>query len=151
MFGDKKKTRNARIDTLIGRNTEIAGDVRFKGGLHIDGKVTGNVLADDDPDATVSISQHGTIEGETRVPAVVVNGAIHGDVYASERIELAADARVSGNVYYHLLEMSAGAEVNGKLVHQPGGPKLLELHRPDQETPDQEAGEAEAAQEGSGN
>lgn len=129
MFGGKNRRRTARIDTLVGRNTELTGDVHFKGGLHVDGRVTGNVMAGDDPEAVVSVSEHGTIEGEVRVPVVVVDGRIIGDVYASERVELAPNARVSGNVYYHLLEMAAGAEVNGKLMHQPGGPKLLELHR----------------------
>ena len=42
-----------------------------------------------------------------------------GDVYANERVEL-ANARVSGTVYYRLLEMAMGAEVNGKLVHSEG-------------------------------
>ena len=35
----------------------------------------------------------------------------------SERVELATNARVSGTVYYRLLEMAMGAEVNGQLVH----------------------------------
>ncbi len=133
MFSGKNKRHMARIDTLVGRNTEITGDVAFSGGLHVDGRVSGNVLATDDPEATVSISEHGAIAGEVRVPIVVVDGKVDGDIYASERIELAPNARVSGNVFYNLIEMAAGAEVNGKLVHQPGGPKLLELHRPDKE------------------
>lgn len=129
MFGGKSKTAT-KIDTLIGRNTEVVGDVAFGGGLHVDGLVRGNVVAMMDPKAVVSISEHGKISGELRVPHIVVDGTVEGDVYASERIELAQHARVSGNVFYNLLEMAAGAEVNGKLVHQPGGPKLLELHAP---------------------
>lgn len=128
MFGGKNKQRNAaRIDTLVGQNTEIVGDLSFSGGLHVDGKVRGNVVSTADPHAMVSISQHGEVEGEVRVPNVLVDGTILGDVYASEKLELAPNARVAGNVFYNLIEMAAGAEVNGKLVHQPGGPKLLEL------------------------
>jgi cytoskeletal protein CcmA (bactofilin family) len=33
-------------------------------------------------------------------------------------IELAPQARVKGNVYYSLIEMAMGAEVNGSLVHR---------------------------------
>ena len=131
MWGAKEKQRDARIDTLIGRNTEVVGDVAFSGGLHVDGRVNGNVVATTDTNAVVSISEHGEIEGEVRVPRVVVNGKVLGDVYASDRLELAPNARVAGNVFYNLIEMAAGAEINGKLVHQPGGPKLLELHKAD--------------------
>ena len=131
MWGAKDKRKNTPIDTLIGRNTEIVGDVAFSGGLHVDGRVNGNVVATTDTNAVVSISEHGEVEGEVRVPHVLVNGKVLGDVYASDRLELAPNARVADNVFYNLIEMAAGAEVNGKLVHQPGGPKLLELHRQD--------------------
>lgn len=123
----KNKRQSPRIDTLVGRQTEIVGDISFSGGLHVDGRVNGNIVATQDSNATVSISEHGEVEGEVRVPHVLVNGKVQGDVYASERLELAPNARVAGNVFYNLIEMAAGAEVNGKLVHQPGGPKLLEL------------------------
>jgi cytoskeletal protein CcmA (bactofilin family) len=130
MWGSSKQKRQAtRIDTLVGRNTEVVGDIAFSGGLHVDGRVNGNIVATNDTNAIVSISEHGEVEGEVRVPHVVVNGKVLGDVYASDRLELAPNARVAGNVFYNLIEMAAGAEVNGKLVHQPGGPKLLELHR----------------------
>lgn len=118
MWGSRKKVRAPKIDSLIGRRTEIMGDVRFDGGLHIDGIVRGNVYADDDADAVLTLSAHGTVEGDVRVPNVVLNGGVIGDVYANGQIELAANARITGNVYYRVLEMAKGAEVNGSLVHQ---------------------------------
>ncbi len=117
MFGKGNKSKGAKIDTLIGQNTEIRGDVHFTGGLHIDGRVKGNVLADDDG-SVLSLSERGEIVGEVRVPNVVLNGAVNGDVYAAHHIELAAKARVTGNVYYKIIEMARGAEVNGNLVHR---------------------------------
>lgn len=118
MWGKGKKTAIGKIDTLIGDQTEITGDVRFTGGLHIDGTVKGNVIATNDSNAVLMLSEHGRIEGEVRVPNVVLNGAVTGDVHASERIELASKARVNGNVFYTLIEMAMGAEVNGNLVHR---------------------------------
>ena len=50
---------------------------------------------------------------------MVLNGEIVGDVYGTSRVELAPKARIKGNVYYSLLEMSIGAEVNGGLLHRP--------------------------------
>jgi cytoskeletal protein CcmA (bactofilin family) len=121
MFGQRnKQRRNGQIDSLIGKGTEVRGDVHFRDGLHIDGVVKGNVIAEDEH-AMLTMSEGGCIEGEVRVPNIVLNGRVVGDVYAAEHIELASAARVNGNVYYKLIEMAMGAEVNGNLVHQADG------------------------------
>ena len=119
MWGQNKKPKQtAHIDSLIGQNTEIHGDVIFSGGLHVDGTVKGSVIAEKGEDSVLTLSERGTIEGEVKVPNVVVNGSIIGDLHASGHVELAALARVHGNVYYSLIEMAMGAEVNGKLMHE---------------------------------
>jgi cytoskeletal protein CcmA (bactofilin family) len=117
MLGNRKKFKATKIDSLIGRQTELCGDIRFGGGLHVDGTIRGNVIAEGDSSSVLTLSQHGTIEGEVRVPNLVLNGVVIGDVYAQGHIELAPNARATGNVYYSLIEMSMGAEVNGNLVH----------------------------------
>ena len=116
MFGSRKKFKTTKIDSLIGKNTELFGDLHFSGGLHVDGSIKGNVVADDDSSSVLTLSDHGRIEGEVRVPNIVLNGVVMGDVHAKEHIELASGARVTGNVYYTLIEMAMGAEVNGNLV-----------------------------------
>lgn len=126
MFSKKKsapKGKSTKIDTLIGQNSELQGDVVFSGGLHVDGVIKGNVNAEANSDSTLSISERGVIEGEVRVPNIILNGSVKGDVYASEHIELAEMARVTGNVYYKVIEMVRGAEVNGNLVHRGGEAK----------------------------
>ena len=116
MLRKGKKRRPTTVDSLIGQNSQIVGDFRFSGGLHIDGAVKGNVLAADDDHAMLTLSDRGTIEGEVKVPYIILNGVVKGDVHAREHVELASSARVEGNVFYRLIEMSMGAEVNGKLV-----------------------------------
>ena len=115
MFG-QKKGRPTRVDSVIGQRTQIVGDISFAGGLHIDGSVCGNVAARTEEKATLTVSERGSIEGEVRVPYVILNGVVKGDVYANDRVELAANARVEGDVHYRMIEMAMGAEVNGKLV-----------------------------------
>lgn len=118
MFGKNKKSKlSAKIDSLIGQKTELRGNVIFSGGFHVDGVVKGNVCSHD-AGSLLTLSDHGRIEGEVNVPNIILNGTVIGDVYASERVELAVNARVTGNVYYNLIEMAMGAEVNGNLVHQ---------------------------------
>jgi len=124
MFGKKKGFSAARIDTLIGQGTVINGDLEFAGGLHVDGTIKGNVIAEEGSTALLILSEFGRIEGEVTVPNMVLNGEIVGDVFGSTRVELAPKSRVKGSVYYNLIEMSIGAEVNGGLVHQPQGGKL---------------------------
>ena len=116
--GKKGKSSGARVDTIIGQQTQISGDLHFSGGLHIDGQVKGNVIASEDAASVLTVSEHGRIEGDVRVPTVFLNGSVTGDVRCEERIELASKARVNGDVYYNLIEMVMGAEVNGSLLHQ---------------------------------
>ena len=103
--------------TLIAGDTELIGDVRFTNQLYVNGRVTGNVLAENDS-ATLIISEEGYVAGEVTVPNVVINGVVEGNVYASNRVELAAHAKVKGNLYYKLIEMHLGAMVDGQLVHE---------------------------------
>ncbi|MCH9004051.1 MAG: polymer-forming cytoskeletal protein [Proteobacteria bacterium] len=109
------------MDTLVGANSKIKGDLHFDGGCHVDGTVKGNVTADPDTESALSISEVGNVDGGVTVPYVVLNGIVKGDVFANRRVELGATARVIGNVYYNLIQMAEGAEINGKLVHQPEG------------------------------
>jgi len=116
MFG-KKKRGSGVITTLVGEGSRIKGDLRFEGGCHIDGVVDGSVIADRDTDAFLSLSEQGLVDGSVRVPRVSLNGKVQGDVYASEHLHLGATAKINGNLHYELLEMTAGAEINGKLIH----------------------------------
>jgi cytoskeletal protein CcmA (bactofilin family) len=116
MFGNKKSKRSTDLDSLVGANTKLVGDVHFSGGLHIDGTIQGNVIAEGD-DSLVTTSEKGRVEGNVHVHNIVLSGEVIGDVYALKHIELAPNARVTGNVYYNLIEMAGGAEVNGSLIH----------------------------------
>lgn len=120
MFGGKKDkvSRGATGGTtLLARSAEIHGDVRFAGHLEVEGRIVGNVDAEDGTDARVRVLDKGIVEGEIRAPNVVINGQVTGDVRATQHLELAANAVVNGNVYYQVIEMVKGAQVNGNLVH----------------------------------
>jgi cytoskeletal protein CcmA (bactofilin family) len=124
---NRKQRRHTIVDTLVGGNTKINGDLNFEGGCHVDGTINGNVSADTESDSALSVSEDANIKGGVTVPYVVLHGIVRGDVFASKRVELGPTARVIGNVYYNLIEMAIGAEINGKLVHQPEGQvRLLE-------------------------
>ena len=115
MFGRRKQT-STRIDTLIGKAATLNGDLVFSGGLHLDGRINGNVSSSADDGGALSVSESGFIEGNVDVTNIVMNGTVNGDMYARERLQLGGKARVNGNVHYGVIEMAPGAVITGKLV-----------------------------------
>lgn len=118
MFGGKATKPQSRIDCLIGEGTVVEGNVIFNGGLRIDGRIKGNVLAAGDQPSTLVLSERARVEGEIRVSHAVVNGTVMGPVYASEYVELQPKCNVTGDVHYKTLEIQLGAVVEGRLVHE---------------------------------
>jgi cytoskeletal protein CcmA (bactofilin family) len=118
MWGKSGDKSWASSTTLVAVGTEIKGDICFRGHLEIEGKVTGNIIAEAGQKAVVRVMTEGCVIGEINVPTVVLNGKVVGNVYSSEHVELAEKALVDGNVHYNLVEIMRGAEVNGNLVHQ---------------------------------
>ena len=117
MFG-RKGLKTAAIQTLIGDSAILEGNLSFDGGCHIDGVVNGNVGGKTDSLACLSISEHGRVLGNVEVPRLALSGTVKGNVVVSDRAEFGPTARVIGDVYYNLIEIAAGAEINGKLIHQ---------------------------------
>lgn len=118
----RKKTNavsfSAGSTTLIAAGTHVVGDVHFSGNLEVEGQVTGNIVAEEDSSARVRILPEGRVIGDVRVPVVVINGHIEGNIYSSTQVELADKAVVEGNLHYLLIEIEKGAQMNGNFVHQ---------------------------------
>ena len=130
MFGAKTSSKpQNRIDCLIGAGTRVEGNVIFSGGLRVDGHVKGSIIAEEGKSGTLVISEQAQVEGEIRVPHVVINGSVCGPVNSAEYVELQTKANVTGDVYYNTLEMQLGAVVQGRLVHQDAAKseKILQL------------------------
>ena len=102
--------------TLISSETTITGDITFTGQLDIEGTVIGSVQSASG-DAVLRAVSGGRVAGEIKVPHATVNGKVEGDVQSSERLVLSEQAVIDGDVYYNLIEMAAGAKVNGGLRH----------------------------------
>jgi cytoskeletal protein CcmA (bactofilin family) len=102
---------------LIGAGTKIEGDVRFSGGLRVDGEINGNVIAHPGKPSTLVLSEHSRVDGEINVTHLVVNGLVTGPVHAAEYLELQSKAKLTGDVHYKSLEIQLGAIVEGRLIH----------------------------------
>ena len=107
----------ASIDTLIGANAEVKGTLVFSGGLRIDGKVQGSIMAPAEDNSTVILSERAQVEGDVQVPHITLQGRIKGNVHSSERIEVQRKAEIVGDVHYNTIQIAVGATVDGNLVH----------------------------------
>jgi len=116
LMGKKDHNRVARQvnneTALLSAQTEVRGDIHFRGAMHVDGRVVGDVLSDD---GELTLAESGTIEGNIKVPSVIINGRVCGDVSVVEKLEISSMAVISGTVSYRLLEIEVGAQINGNL------------------------------------
>ena len=117
MFFKKANKIDSRIDTLVGVETRIEGDLHFNGGLRVDGAIRGSVSEQNGTPSTLILSEHGKIEGAVTAAKIVINGKVIGSVKSSHFIELQTKARITGDLYYKSLEMHTGAVIEGKLIY----------------------------------
>lgn len=117
MFKKQKGSQNDRIDSLIGHGSTVTGDIRFSGGLRIDGAVIGNVAGVDEKGGTLVVSEKARIEGKVVCTHLILNGEIAGPIEVTQYVELQPKARIKGDLRYRMLEMHPGAIVEGRLVH----------------------------------
>ena len=108
---------STKLDTLLGKNTRINGDISFNGVLVLDGTVTGSLLGSNN-DGVLTINETGRVEGKIEVANIIINGTVKGDIIATGKIEVASKASIEGNVYYQNIEMETGSKINGQLIYQ---------------------------------
>ena len=109
------KNKQPAIKCLIGEACQIDGNLVFSDGLRVDGTVVGSVSASKDLSSMLVISETAHVTGEIHADHVIVNGTVHGPVYARTMLELQPKAKIVGDVHYKVLEMHRGALVSGQL------------------------------------
>jgi cytoskeletal protein CcmA (bactofilin family) len=111
------------IRTLIGEGTVLRGELRFDGGLRIDGEVFGDVVAQGAARSLVVISEKARVHGKVTAGHVIINGEVRGPIVSNEMLELQPHASVTGDVRYEVLEMHPGAVIDGELKPLKSGEK----------------------------
>ncbi len=117
IFSRAKKPPD-RINSLIGANVRIEGNVLFSGGLRLEGAVRGGVSVLPEQPGTLVVGETGRIDGEVAVSRLVVQGTVNGGVRGCETLELRSGARVRGDVCYGFISVSRGAIVEGQLANR---------------------------------
>jgi cytoskeletal protein CcmA (bactofilin family) len=128
MFSSKQAAATGpngeQFKTLIDEGAVVEGQLKFSGGVRIDGKVIGDVTIDPAGKCTLAVGASAVIRGDVYSYRVLVSGQVDGNIHALERIELTESARVNGDVTYGSISISHGAKVSGRLID--GNLKTLE-------------------------
>ncbi|MCL2485751.1 MAG: polymer-forming cytoskeletal protein [Endomicrobia bacterium] len=107
----KKSSKNLldSVETLIGQNAVIEGNLKTDKVIRIDGKINGNIDA-----AGILLGADGLISGDIKTEVIMIGGAVKGNIFASESIEILPKAKVSGDIQTTLLTIAEGGFFEGK-------------------------------------
>jgi cytoskeletal protein CcmA (bactofilin family) len=109
MWLRRSAQRSNGLVAVVGEGCELEGRCHFTGVAMIEGRVTGESVTADQ----LIIGATGSVAGVVTATLVVVRGTVKGNIVARERVDLAATARVEGDIQAPTLAMEAGAVVEG--------------------------------------
>lgn len=116
------------ITALLGRGTRFEGKLYFEGRVRIDGIFKGEIKSDD----TLIIGDGAEVHAEIDVATVIVRGgAVHGNVRASQAIEIHSPGKLIGNISSPSLYIERGVEFQGSC--------RMDADKPDEEKPAKES------------
>jgi cytoskeletal protein CcmA (bactofilin family) len=105
--------RQPKLDTIIGPESTLKGDLTSKGTVKVDGQVEGNVAAD-----CLIIGDAGNVIGDVTVREIVVGGRIAGNIHAADGVEIQCKAEVYGDIFAARLTIAEGARFDGRSTMQ---------------------------------
>lgn len=114
------------IETILGPNTSVRGDIRSSGGVRIDGdfggtiEIAGNLIIGENAKVIADISAHN----------VQVQGIVQGDITA-KRLEILDTGKLWGDIAVDSFVLDDGGFFRGQSKMQSDiEPPLLEAPRP---------------------
>jgi|SRR5689334_14055717 cytoskeletal protein CcmA (bactofilin family) len=96
----------------IGKAVRVSGNIYSREDLYVDGDLEGTVEA---LEHKVTIGPNGTVKATLKAREVVVLGAIHGNVEATDKIEIRKDAKLTGDIRTARIIIEDGAYFKGSI------------------------------------
>ncbi len=106
---DKNSKHDGKLHTIIGKGTQIKGEITVEGSTRIDGMISGKLVSND----VVTIGANGEVKAEVKARSIIVGGRVEGNLEASEKIELQAKAELHGDLIAKSLLIEHGAIFHG--------------------------------------
>lgn len=115
--GKKRSYSETDVVTIIGQGTTVIGEIKSKGTVRIEGKVSGRVQCDD----TVVVQESGRVKADLHAGQVVISGEVEGSVCADERLEITANGKLTGDITAPRIAIAEGVVFEGKCTMSPPG------------------------------
>lgn len=113
---------NEKLETFIGNNSSVKGELNTKGTLRIDGVVEGNIIAD-----WVILGEKSHVKGDIVGRGIVVGGRVDGNVKAKEIVEIKNKGQIHGEIFTVKLTIAEGAIFDGRSSMHSEESKVVEL------------------------
>lgn len=97
------------LQTVLAEDIDFDGEIEFSEPLLVKGRLKGKVISDTD----LYVNAEAVVAARIEARKVSVKGEVRGDIVASDRLELFASARVTGNVETPDLIVQSGCKLNG--------------------------------------
>lgn len=112
-----------RIETIVGRGTHVAGDMKINGSAHINGTVDGSVVAT----GFVTVSETGVVKGGIKGEYAIIGGIVGGNVEVNGKVALGKKGRLKGDVIATRLIIEDGAVFQGRssMVPEPAEEEIV--------------------------
>ena len=94
----------------IGKAVKVVGQIFSREDLYVDGEVEGTVEA---LEHKLTIGPNGPVRATIKAREVVALGAIHGNVEATDKIEIRKDAKLIGDIRMARIIIEDGAYFKG--------------------------------------
>ena len=103
------KRSKDEINAFLGKDTEFEGKFSFTGAVRIDGKLSGEILSS----GTLIVGESAIIKSLIHVADMIINGEVHGDIFAENKIEIKAPGKLFGNIQTPRLVIEEGVIFDG--------------------------------------
>jgi len=100
------------INTIIGPNTSLNGDIEAGGFTRIDGNIKGNIKAK----GRVIIGERARMKGNVSGTAITISGIVYGNIIAEESLIVLSTALVLGNIITRRIQIDEGSLIHGKVT-----------------------------------
>ncbi|MBI4963935.1 MAG: polymer-forming cytoskeletal protein [Desulfomonile tiedjei] len=141
MLGFRKAKPDA-VSGFLGTQTEFAGKLSFSGVVHLDGNFTGEIISR----GTLVVGSESVVHAEIHSSILKIAGEVHGDLIATEKIELYPPAKIYGNIRTPSLVVEEGVIFEGTCRMSSVSAEIPALVDPRHEATDEEPLEEISAQ-----
>lgn len=96
--------------SVFASQPELSGEISFRDMVRVNGHIAGTIYS---KDGTLIIDTQARVEANVEVAVAIINGTVHGDIVAQERVEIGPGAKINGNIWTRSIGIKDGAIFDG--------------------------------------